>query len=89
MATVCLFEEQPTPIPGAFGMVSRHIYINLLILIEIRIVFDEIKLSRNHQPVITAFGYRLIVLMRIIGIFLNLQAQVTLAIFGLVVISND
>jgi hypothetical protein len=46
-------------------------------------------LSRNHQPVITAFGYRLIVLMRVIGIFLNLQAQVTLAIFGLVVISND
>jgi hypothetical protein len=34
IATVCLFEEQPTPIPGAFGMASRHVRINLSILIK-------------------------------------------------------
>jgi hypothetical protein len=91
MATVCLFEEQPTPIPAAFGMVSRHVRINLSILIrkKIRIVFNEIRLSRNHQPVTTAIGYRIAVSMQIIGIFPNLQAQVTLAIFGHVVTSND
>lgn len=86
MATVCLFEEQPTPVPATFGMVSRHVRISQSILIrkKIRIVVNEIRLSHNHQPVTMAIVYRIVVSMQIIGTFANFQVQVILAIFELV-----